>query len=387
MWAVVTESLTDNEVKSLVGMGERELGFSLLRTIVDPNPDDWPRAAGNLALAKAYSKDVRILASPWTPPAHMKSNNSLNNGGRLLPDYYGAYADHLNAYIAYMLEQGVEIDVMSVQNEPDYAPSYQSAEWSGDELRDFVRQYGGEIQAELLIAESLRFNRDYTDPSLNDPEALANVDYVGGHLYDAENSGNFSPYELAEEKNVPRWMTEWNYHRADGDGAAIWGGSNEAVWDETLDVVLASVHQSMEVNWSAYIWWWSLRFYSFLGDGDSQYGTERGQILKRGWAFSHYSKFVRPGYQRIGVNLEGLDAVEVTAYESGTGEWVVVILNRSDNDYANIDVEMPMSVGSAEAYITSRFEDRATLSVTVEGGEVSVPALSARSVATLVMTN
>ncbi len=386
MWNVVTESLTDSEVQSLVGMGENELGFSILRTIVDPDAADWDRAAGSLAEAKTHSDEVTILASPWTPPAHMKSNNSQNNGGRLLPEYYGDYADHLNAYIDFMLAQGVEIDVMSVQNEPDYAPDYQSAEWTGEEIRDFVRDYGDQIQAELLIAESLRFNRDYTDPSLNDPEALANVDYVGGHLYDAENSGNFAPYPLAEEKNIPRWMTEWNYHEADGDGEAIWGGDNEAVWDETLDVVLASVHKSMDVNWSAYVWWWSLRFYSFLGDGDSQYGTERGQILKRGWAFSHYSKFVRPGYQRVELSLDGLDSVEATAYDSGDGEWVVVMLNRSDEDYAEVEVELPKSLSDADAYITSRAHNRAPLSVTLAEGAVSIPTLEARSVVTLVMT-
>ncbi len=386
MWTVVAESLTDSEVRSLVGMGENELGFSILRTIVDPNSADWDRAADSLAEAKTYSDEVTILASPWTPPAEMKSNDSLSNGGRLLPQYYGDYADHLNAYIEFMLEQGVEIDVMSVQNEPDYAPDYESAEWTGEEIRNFVRDYGDQIQAELLIGESLRFNRDYTDPSLNDSEALANVDYVGGHLYDAENSGTFAPYPLAEEKNIPRWMTEWNYHQADGDGAAIWGGDNETVWDETLDVVLASVHKSMDVNWSAYVWWWSLRFYSFLGDGDAQFGTERGQILKRGWAFSHYSKFVRPGYQRVELNIEGLNAVEATAYDSGDGEWVVVILNRSDDDYADVEVELPVSLSDAEAFITSRTHNRVSLPVMLEEGAVAIPTLEARSVVTLVMT-
>ncbi len=386
MWNVVAESLTDSEVQSLVGMGEEELGFSILRTIIDPNPDNWDRAAGSLAEAKAYSDEVTILASPWTPPAEMKDNNSLTNGGRLESEYYADYADHLNTYIDFMLEQGVGVDVVSLQNEPDYAPEYESAEWTGEEIRSFVRDYGDQIQAELLIAESLRFNRDYTDPSLNDPEALANVDYVGGHLYDAENSGNFAPYPLAEENNIPRWMTEWNFHEADGEGAAIWGDDNEAVWDETLDVVLASVHKSMEVNWSAYVWWWSLRFYSFLGDGDEQYGTERGQILKRGWAFSHYSKFVRPGYQRVELDMEGLNAVEATAYDSGDGEWVAVILNRSDEDYADVDVELPENLNDAQAYITSRAHNRAPLSVTYEEGTVSIPILAARSVVTLVMT-
>lgn len=385
MWNVTTP-LTDEEVHTLVGMGEGELGFTLLRTIVDPFPDDWSRAADSLNEAKNYSNDVRILAAPWSPPAEMKDNNSTTDGGELLESRYGDYADHLNAYIDTMLEQGVVIDVMSIQNEPDYATDYQSAEWTGDQLRRFVRDYGAEVDAEILIAESLRFDRDYTDPALNDEQALANLDYVGGHLYSAEDSGTFTPYPLAEEKGVPRWMTEWNYHEADGEGAPIWGGNHRAVWAETLDVVLASVHQTMEVNWNAYIWWWSLRFYSFLGDGDSDYGTERGEVLKRGWAFSHYSKFVRPGHVRIGAELsEEAEEVYVTAYTDGQDKRVLVILNRADHAYESVAIETPEAVGSAEGYVTTRLRNRETLSLTLSDGELSLPELPARSVVTLVM--
>lgn len=387
MWNVVTTSLSNAEVRTLVGMGDSELGFSILRTIVDPSPDDWHRAADSLSEAKTYASDVKILASPWSPPAYMKSNQSTNNGGKLLVEHYADYANHLNAYIDYMLTQGVEIDVMSIQNEPDYSPDYQSAVWSGEEIRNFVRDYGDQIQAELMIGESLRFDRNYTDPSLNDSLALENFDMVGGHLYSAESSGTFAPYPLAEEKGKERWMTEWNYHQADGDGAAIWGGDSLAVWDETLDVVLASVHKSMEVNWNAYIWWWSLRFYSFLGDGDSQYGTERGAVLKRGWAFSHYSKFVRPGFKRVEAEAdEDLDLVYVTAYKGSENTLVLVILNRSVEDYQSVSITLPLSINSVEGYITSQQSDRAAFDVDLDSQGLSMPTLDARSIVTLVLS-
>ena len=73
-------------------------------------------------------------------------------------------------------------------------------------------------------------------------------------------------------------MTEWNLHAADGSGSTIWGNpSNQAVWNETLDDIMRTVHKSMESNWSAYIWWYGKRFYSFIGDGEAAYGTTAGR--------------------------------------------------------------------------------------------------------------
>lgn len=58
--------------------------------------------------------------------------------------------------------------------------------------------------------------------------------------------------------------------------------------------MLETIHESMESNWNAYIWWYLKRYYSFIGEGVQ--GAPEGEILKRGYAFSHFSKFIRPGY-------------------------------------------------------------------------------------------
>jgi len=382
MWT--SDMLTTSEVHKLVGTGENELGLSLLRTIINPSSNAWSLAVDNLAEAKRYSDSLQVLASPWSPPAFMKSNKSTTNGGKLLTEYYVDYASHLNDYVSYMQNQGVTIDVVSVQNEPDWHPSYESCDWSGEELRNFVRDHGSHIAAKLLVGESLRFDRAYTDPSLNDDGALANFSMVGGHLYSAESSGTFRAYPLAEQKNKERWMTEWLIHDADGEGAAIWGGDNIDVWDETLDDVLASVHQSMEINWNAYLWWWARRFYSFIGDGDADYGTSRGEILKRGWAFSHYAKYVRPGYTRVQAEANN-SAIELTAYE-GDNQTVVVILNRSPLAFANVNLNMGSAITGVAAVVTSQTQNRAVVDAAASADAVTLASLPARSVVTLVIT-
>ncbi|NLT55931.1 MAG: cellulose-binding protein, partial [Actinomycetales bacterium] len=293
---------------------------------------------------------------------------------------------HLNSYVTYMRSQGVTIDVTSVQNEPDWHPDYDSMDWSGTELRDFVRDHGARVTGtKLLIAESLRFNRAYTDPTLNDATARNNIGYLGGHLYDTENSGNLSPYPLATQYGKNQWMTEWNLHAADGSGSAIWGDpSNAAAWNESLDDIMRTVHLSMESNWSAYIWWYGRRFYSFVGDGESAYGTTKGAVLKRGWAFSQYAKYVRPGYQRVGLTKSSkASPLEVTAY-TGDGKIVLVILNRTTSAVNNAVVQVPQAVASAQHTLTSQTRSRASSPVTVNGRQVSVTA-DARSISTVVI--
>ena len=252
----------------------------------------------------------------------MKTNNSRVNGGKLKTDYYDDYANHLNSYVQYMRGQGVPIDVTSVQNEPDWHPDYDSMDWTGTELRNFVRDQGAKVQnTKLMVAEAVNLNYAYTDPTLNDATARNNIGYIGGHLYGAEESGRLRPYPLAQQYNKPVWMTEWNLHAADGDGSNIWGNpANAAVWNETLDDIMRTVHKSMEANWSAYIWWYGRRYYSFIGDGESEFGTTAGAPLKRGYAFSQYAKYVRPGYQRVALTKSSkASPLEVTAYQ-GDGQ-------------------------------------------------------------------
>lgn len=220
------------ETQTLVGLGANQLGLSIVRTGISPVSSEWATQVNALKTAKSSGSGVKILASPWTAPAAWKTNNSRVNGGKLKTDYYDDYANHLNSYVQYMRNQGVTIDVTSVQNEPDWHPDYDSMDWSGTELRDFVRDQGAKVQnTKLMVAEAVNLNYGYTDPTLSDATARNNIGYIGGHLYGTEDSGRLKPYPLAGQYNKPVWMTEWNFHEADGSGSNIWGNpGNQAVW-------------------------------------------------------------------------------------------------------------------------------------------------------------
>ncbi|GAA4716495.1 hypothetical protein Prum_006020 [Phytohabitans rumicis] len=375
------------ETQTLVGLGANQFGLSIVRTGISPVSSEWATHVNALSTAKSYGSGVKILASPWTAPAAWKANNSRINGGKLLTDYYDDYANHLNSFVQYMAGQGVAIDVTSVQNEPDWHPAYDSMDWSGTELRNFVRDQGARVQnTKLMVAEAVNLNYGYTDPTLNDATARNNIGYIGGHLYGTEDSGRLAPYPLAAQHNKPVWMTEWNFHEADGSGSNIWGNpSNQAVWNETLDTIMRTVHRSMEANWSAYIWWYGKRFYSFIGDGEAAYGTTAGAPLKRGYAFSQYSKYVRPGYQRVALTKSSkASPLEVTAYQGG-GKITFVILNRSTSAVNNAVLQAPQNVTRAEHYLTSLSANSASQPATVNGGQVTV-SIPARSISTVVFT-
>lgn len=375
------------ETQTLVGLGPNQFGLSIVRTGISPVSSEWSTQVSALKTAKSSGSGVKILATPWTAPAAWKTNNSRTNGGKLKTDFYDDYANHLNSYVQYMRGQGVTIDVTSVQNEPDWHPDYDSMDWSGTELANFVCSQGANVQnTKLMVAEAVNLNYTYTDPTLNSSCARANIGYIGGHLYGTEAAGRLAPYALASQNNKPVWMTEWNLHAADGSGSAIWGDpSNLAAWNETLDDIMRTVHKSMESNWSAYIWWYGKRFYSFIGDGEAAFGTTAGAPLKRGYAFSQYSKYVRPGYQRIALTKDAKAApLEVTAYLGG-GKVTLVLLNRSTSAVNNLVLQAPQNVTRAEHYLTSQFASAASQTTSISGTNVTV-SVPARSISTVVLT-
>lgn len=82
-----------------------------------------------------------ILASPWSPPAFMKDNKDINNGGRLLKKNYATWAEYMVKYIEGMKERGIEIDMISIQNEPAAKQEWASCKYEADEEAEFAVDY------------------------------------------------------------------------------------------------------------------------------------------------------------------------------------------------------------------------------------------------------
>lgn len=96
--------------------------------------------------AQQYQPDMKLFASPWSPPTWMK-NPPVYNWGKLVwtPENLGAYANYFAKFVQAYAAQGVFIDQVHVQNEPVANQKFPSCMWTGEELREFIRDYIGPV--------------------------------------------------------------------------------------------------------------------------------------------------------------------------------------------------------------------------------------------------
>lgn len=371
--------LTAAQVETAFGMGEGQLGLSILRLGINPNPGQWSE---NLEAArKATEMGALIFASPWNAPRHLlKQKINPNDPDTVDVEKYGEYAQHLRDFTDFMEANGVDLYAISIQNEPDFAHDWTG--WSAENMVTFLREYGDALGTRVMAPESFQFRKNFSDPILLDSLAAAHTDIIGGHIY---GGGNAS-YPLAEEMGKEVWMTEYLLNLNTGNINKPWDDfTDEERWEETMEM-LSTVHTSMESNMNAYVWWYLKRYYSFLGDG--QFREAEGRLTKRGYAFSHFSKYVRPGYVRLhtaGPIARGYLKVHISAYKDPeTGRMVLVAVNDEPADKPIEFVVDDLKSATFSRYVTSvhqnveQFDD-----VIVSGNSFSV-TLPAKTITTFV---
>ncbi|AMM89141.1 glucuronoxylanase [Bacillus pumilus] len=326
--------LTAPQRETAFGNGQNQLGFSILRIYVDENRNNWSR---EVATAKrAIEHGALVIASPWNPPSSMVETFNRNGSPakRLKYNQYAAYAQHLNDFVTYMKNNGVNLYAISVQNEPDYAHEW--TWWTPQEILRFMRENAGSINARVIAPESFQYLKNISDPILNDPQALRNMDILGAHLYGTQISQ--LPYPLFKQKGAGKelWMTEVYYPNSDNNSADR--------WPEALGVSEHIHHSMVEGDFQAYVWWYIRRSYGPM--------KEDGMISKRGYNMAHFSKFVRPGYVRIDATKSPEPNVFVSAYK-GNNQVVIVAINKNNAGVNQHFVVQNGSVSQASRWVTS----------------------------------
>ena len=138
---------------------------------------------------------IKLLASPWSPPPWMKTNGEMNHGGKLKKEYRHAWAQYYCKYISAYEKEGITIWGISIQNEPDAKQTWDSCLYTGDEERDFIRNYlGPAMERNNLLHKKLIIwdhNRDImverARAVLSDPEAEKYVWGTGFHWYNGDH--------------------------------------------------------------------------------------------------------------------------------------------------------------------------------------------------------
>ena len=329
---VFRPDLTDADVSTLFGnSNDNQLGLSILRIRISPSgSSDWGTELSNAKRVKTLGGIV--MATPWSPPASMKTNNNTT-GGELSPSSYPAYSAYLKSFADYMATNSAELYALSIQNEPDIQVNYESCNWSAQQMTDFIRNNSFDLgNTKLLAAESFNFNKTFTDLILNDATAASKVSIIGGHIY----GGGLARYDNALNKGKEVWMTE---HL-----------DTMTTWTSVL-ATAKEIHDCMAVaSYSAYLWWYVKRFYGPI--------DENSRITKRGYVMAQYAKFIRPGYQRVDVSNPAPN-VYLSAYK-GNGKSVIVAVNMGAPATVKFTTSGETAAGSYTPHITSSSKNLST---------------------------
>ncbi len=280
---------------------------------------------------------LTLFASPWSPPAWMKSNNDMLHGGTLLPQYMHAWARYYVKFVEEYAKQGINIWGLTVQNEPMAVQTWESCIYTAEQERDFVKNFlgpelhkAGLANVRLMVWDhnrGLMYQRAKT--VLDDPEAAKYVWGVGFHWY---VGNHFENVRLVKEaypdkqvlftegcgypfdwKTVTEWKWGEEYARNMihdlNNGASGWtdwnilldekGGPNH-VGNYCLAPVIADTR-----------------------DGSLHY-------MDSYWYIGHISKFVRPGAVKV-LTSSTQDDLPGASFVNSDGSLTVVVLNETES--------------------------------------------------------
>jgi glucuronoarabinoxylan endo-1,4-beta-xylanase len=318
------------------------IGLSILRVGIDQNGNKMGGPYSNAT--KAAARGAIVWGAPWTAPGAWKDNGSTSNGGHLLPEFYDAWATRLATFAAnFQQNAGVPLWGLSVQNEPDYDAAYMSMLYTSQEMTDFINVLGPKLaalnpQPRLIAPEGASWSNawDFTSAILGDSAAPPFLNIIAAHQY----AGVSAPGTA----DRPIWQTEM---------------SSLDAFDPSIDnalIVAQEIHDAIVTgNAGAWHYWWLI---GKNPDNEGLIGYNRNtQLTKRLYALGNFSKFVRPGFVRVGTG-GGPDGMSVSAYQDpATNAFVVVAVNNSGSA-VSLGVDVPgSSAATVTPWVTSSSED------------------------------
>jgi glucosylceramidase len=147
--------------------------------------------------AMAIADKMTLYASPWSPPAFMKTNNSMLSGGKLKPEFYQSWATYFVKFINAYQNEGIPIWGISIQNEPMAKQKWESCIFTAEEERDFLKNYLGPTMDKAGFSSKKIIvwdhNRDLmyhrAQVIFDDPEASKYAWGMGFHWYETWAGG------------------------------------------------------------------------------------------------------------------------------------------------------------------------------------------------------
>ena len=359
---------TDTQPVKLLYGPNSKIGLNIMRMEISPNfvgdvrvpewgnwdtPYDWQGSVPSAQYVKQTGGIV--FGTPWSPPGDYKTNGTAQGGnsddqgnqrGQLREDCYDKFFPWLNTFLKYMKSKGVDVDAVSIQNEPDWWVSYSGCLYTPQQQLNLVKNYAHMLDREtypgvrLISAEPLGFDPNYSNTLLNDQVARDQIDIIAGHIYGHPPLGNLKTSAvLASKYGKEVWMTE---HSVTDNIDRL------PNWHEQL-IFAEELNECMLAGCTGYIYWYMRAHWAFVGTGEAKYnpGNTKNTLLPRAFVMSHFSKHVT-GSTRIKTSRDKTTgegaALENSAYIKGDS-LIVMAIDTVETSY-DLTITLPYKVKS-----------------------------------------
>ena len=301
--------------------------------------------------------DLVFYASPWSPPAFMKTNKNMLRGGKLLPEFRQAWANYYAKFIKAYEDEGIPVWGLTIQNEPMAVQRWESCIYTAEEERDFLKNYlGPTLEKEGLGDKKIvvwDHNRDLISERANtifeDPEASKYAWGIGFHWYETW-TGGLPKYENLKNikesfpsKNM--LFTEGCQEGFDTERMHYWPNA------ERYGNSMINDFNSGVVGWTD----WNILLDERGGPNHVQNfcfapihaNTKTSELTYTPTYFyiGHFSKFINPGAKRVSTTTSRT-SLESTSFLNSDGSLVTVVMNKTD-----AKINYKLAVGNLESVI------------------------------------
>lgn len=283
--------------------------------------------------ALAVNPQLKVMASPWSAPAWMKTSGSLIKG-TLRKDAYDAFARYLLAYVDAYRAEGIPIFALTLQNEPSFEPEdYPGMRLQASQRAQLIAAHlGPMLERRGHSPLILEWDHNWDKPEepmrvLSDPAAARHVAGVAWHCYGGDVAAQTQVHDAFPDKDV--YMTECS------------GGDWEPVRSGGLTLQARQLIIGATRHWARGVVLWNLALDENGGPHAGGCDTCRGVVTIRSadggivrnpeyYALAHASRFVRPGARRI-ASSPGQDGIDNVAFRNADdGSIVLVMTNSAD---------------------------------------------------------
>lgn len=322
---------------SLDDMPAGQTDYPLARFSIDPlRADVLPVVKSALAI----NPKLRVMASPWSAPAWMKTNDRLVQGA-LRPEAYDAFARYLAKFADAMAMEGVPLYALTVQNEPHFEPKdYPGMRVDSAGRAKFVGEHLGPLFAQRAQpVRILEWDHNWDDPAaplqvLADAKARPYIAGVAWHCYAGDVAAQSQVHDAYPDKET--YFTECS------------GGDWKPNWRETLPWYMHNLIIGTTRGWAKGVLLWNIALDENHGPhlggctdcrGVVTIDSKSGEITRNFdyYALAHASRFVRPGAHRIESN-SGLDGLESVAFQNADDNSIALVVLNSAADSRRFSV-------------------------------------------------